>query len=780
MTWMEGQIVRVKKETCLGEYTEILPVLQSGHTSGADMEPSTPSPTLVRFGNFELDTRAGELSAENGKIRLQEQPLRILMMLIERRGGLVTREELHNALWPGSPFGDVEDGLNHAVRRLRAALGDDVEMPRYIQTVPRRGYRLIAPVETARRAVSENETFQRNVSTSVRAPLRRRLPLFLAGTLAVAVVGFAVAWFATHRAAPPASPLTERRLTANPSENAVTSGSISPDGKYVAYGDRMGMHLKLIHTGETVNIPQPPGPAMDPGSWWPNGWFPGGTRFVATGVEPGGRVSAWVISALGGPPRKLRDDAEPWFVSPDGTLITFGTGEAFVRYREAWVMGAEGEEPRKLVGGSEDDAFFNGVWSPDGQRVAYFRFHRTPEKLECSIESRDLKGSAPTVLLSDPRLYNGTGLGTIWWFPDSRIIYSMSEPGSEAQGQVLDNNLWEIRVDTRTGQAVNKPRRITNWAGVTQALTGGTKDGKQLAGPRWTVQADVYVGELEGGGRRLKNTHRLTLNENFDYPGGWMPDSKTVLFSSNRNGTWDIFKQALDQVEAQPVATGPDLKSSPVASPDGSWILYLSSAAAQVGPATPVRIMRVPASGGAPHLVLEGRGMDGLACARSPATLCVSSERTPDDGHLIFSAFDPVNGKGKEFARINLRQPPKFYGWDLSRDGSRLAFAQYNEREGRIQILPLSGAKPWEVNVKGWNELGPLSWAADGRGLLVSRLQTSGSMLLYVDLEGHAVVLWQQRLAGSWGAWGVPSPDGRYLAVLGYTVSGNVWLLENF
>jgi Tol biopolymer transport system component len=153
----------------------------------------------------------------------------------------------------------------------------------------------------------------------------------------------------------------------------------------------------------------------------------------------------------------------------------------------------------------------------------------------------------------------------------------------------------------------------------------------------------------------------LTLNENNDYPGQWMPDSNAVLFWSDRNGTWDIFKQALDQAEAQPVAAGPDYKRLPIVSPDGSWLLYLSSATAQVGATTSVRIMRVPTSGGAPQLVLEGRGINALACAQSPATDCVFSEETPDATQLIFSGFDPAHGRGRELTRINLRRPTPGY-----------------------------------------------------------------------------------------------------------------------
>ena len=99
------------------------------------------------------------------------------------------------------------------------------------------------------------------------------------------------------------------------------------------------MHLKLIQTGETRTIPQPEGPAPDRAAWYPNGWFPDGTKFIAATLEPGQPVSGWVISVMGGPPRKLRDDADPWSVSPDGTLIAFGTGMSFFRCREIWLMG---------------------------------------------------------------------------------------------------------------------------------------------------------------------------------------------------------------------------------------------------------------------------------------------------------------------------------------------------------------------------------------------------------------------------------------------------------
>jgi serine/threonine protein kinase/Tol biopolymer transport system component len=598
------------------------------------------------------------------------------------------------------------------------------------------------------------------------------IPVVALLVLGAVLIGLNVAGLRDRLFPLPPPELKERRLTFNPSENALTQGAISPDGKYLAYGDRTGMHLKLIQTGETRTIPQPQGSAPDRAGWWPNGWFPDGSKFIAAGLEAGQRPSGWVVSVMGGPPRKLRDDADVWSVSPDGTLIAFGSGLGFHRCREIWLMGPQGEEPRRLVAGSEDDGFFWAAWSPDGRQVAYQRFHRTPDKLECSIESRDLKGGQPTPVLSDPRLCSPIHF---LWYPGGRLVYAMSEPEPNQRY----NNLWEIRVDTRTGEPVGKPRRITNWAGVYASLSG-TADGKQLAVSKFSTQTDVYVGELEASGHGLKQPRRLTLDEHNDYPGAWMPDSKAVLFWSDRNGTWDIFKQALDQDEAQPIVTGPDYKDWPVVSPDGSWILYLSSASPESSATTPVRIMRVPTSGGPPQLVLDGRGINGLSCARSPASLCVFSEWAPDQKQLIFSAFDPAHGRGRELTRINLRQPSSYCDWDLSRDGSRLASTQFDDREGRIEILPLAGGETREVNVKGWNGLWAIGWAPDSKGLFVSRYPSSGTMLLYVNLEGRASVLWEQKLTGRYWTWGTPSPNGRYVALLGWSEDSNVWMLENF
>ena len=103
----------------------------------------------LRFGVFELDLRAGELRKHGLRVRLQEQPFQVLAMLVGHPGEVVTREELQKKLWPADTFVDFDHGLNKAISKIREALGDSAESPRFVETVARRGYRFLADVKTA-------------------------------------------------------------------------------------------------------------------------------------------------------------------------------------------------------------------------------------------------------------------------------------------------------------------------------------------------------------------------------------------------------------------------------------------------------------------------------------------------------------------------------------------------------------------------------------------------------------------------------------------------------
>ena len=111
----------------------------------------TPAAGVVRFGLFDFDPKAGQLNRKGVRVRLPQQPLQVLRVLVERPGEIVTREELQRLLWSSDVFVDFDHGLNKSIQKLREALGDSADSPRFIETIPRTGYRFIAPVvgETA-------------------------------------------------------------------------------------------------------------------------------------------------------------------------------------------------------------------------------------------------------------------------------------------------------------------------------------------------------------------------------------------------------------------------------------------------------------------------------------------------------------------------------------------------------------------------------------------------------------------------------------------------------
>ena len=110
------------------------------------MPLKTEPAAILRFGAFELDLRSGELRKKGTRIKLQEQPFQVLTALLQHPGAVVTREDLRSAIWTADTFVDFDNSLNTAVNKLREALGDSADSPRFIETLPRRGYRFIAPV----------------------------------------------------------------------------------------------------------------------------------------------------------------------------------------------------------------------------------------------------------------------------------------------------------------------------------------------------------------------------------------------------------------------------------------------------------------------------------------------------------------------------------------------------------------------------------------------------------------------------------------------------------
>ena len=286
----------------------------------------------------------------------------------------------------------------------------------------------------------------------------------------------AAGWFgwrlATRRVPVSKPPITQRQLTTNSTGHGVSGAAISPDGKYLAYSDDAGLHIKLVETGEMRTVPLPAQAASGHGAWFPAAWFPDGTHLLADLDIAGKPPSVWILSLVREAPRRFRDNAWGQSISPDGSTVVFTAERSAVGDHEIWLVGASGENPRKLATGDEGTGFAQVVWSPNGRRIAYQEFRDVLGSFDCILEDRDLQGGPPVMIVSDAKLcQNPQG---IQWAPDGRLIYSLAEPSPNQN----DSNLWEVGVDTQTGKPEGKPARLTNWAGFSFAYPTGTADGK--------------------------------------------------------------------------------------------------------------------------------------------------------------------------------------------------------------------------------------------------------------------------------------------------------------
>jgi DNA-binding winged helix-turn-helix (wHTH) protein len=256
----------------------------------------------ARFDRFQVDLSKGELRKDGTSVAIQEQPLQVLRMLLQADGEVVTREQLCSALWPKDTFVDFEHGVNNAVKKLRQALEDSAERPNFVETLPRIGYRFMVPVEwtKSRSGISllpgvapiapaetppvshqtpvetpaVSQSTEAETLISQRVSLRRSWKLKASIAVAALMLIPPVLWLlvenqylsqtrmgrwvgsvASRRSLEAQPVLSQRRLTANPHDAPLTSGVISPDGKYLAYSDPTGLYLRQVDGGETISVP---------------------------------------------------------------------------------------------------------------------------------------------------------------------------------------------------------------------------------------------------------------------------------------------------------------------------------------------------------------------------------------------------------------------------------------------------------------------------------------------------------------------------------------------
>lgn len=505
-------------------------------------------------------------------------------------------------------------------------------------------------------------------------------------------------------------------------------------------------------------------------------WFLDGTRIVASGRGmPQERAALWIVSALTGNLQKLRDDVWGSAPSPDGSQIAFFNGGR----NELWLMDARGQNAHKLLGAPQSDRFQRLSWSPDGKRIAYMKLRGSGDD---AVDMLDIATNAVSTVV------RGHWMRSCLWAPDGRILYSLANP--PPQGRTAD--LWELPMNLGNGRRAGPPRRIL--AGDTFAFTSFTvsADSKRFAFVRSHVQTDVLIAELEGGGTRIREPRRLTMDDRVDWPSGWSRDSRQVLFYSDRNGNFDIFRQDVNGSMPELIAHGPEHERSPQLSPDGNWVLFFSSPEPAAGtPLPPERLLRVPVSGGSPQFVLSAGGFAGLPpisgerialdtkpyptfrCSMSATGRCVLGEA--NERQFVFSEFDVLNGSKRELVRLDM-DPTVLLVWDLSPDGSRIAVTHRTPQIGKIRIVDLKTAAVREFSIDQAS-LDSIGWTADGQALFVTSYSSKEETLLRVALDGKSRVLYR---FSAWFERPFPSPDGRYLAFGQLQYDCNVWMIENF
>ncbi len=560
--------------------------------------------------------------------------------------------------------------------------------------------------------------------------------------------------------------LTQTSLTFNSGENPVGSFGLSPDGKYLAYSDPAGIHLRLLATGEERLIPKPAG-APATSFWEVASWFPDGTRVLAnlTSSFAGGPNSVWSASVLGESPRKVRDGAWGWEVSPDGTRIAFSSPKMpSDDTREVWVMESQGSNPQKVLAAREHQRLSSVHWSPDGQRLAFIRKQTARPFDLVSIESCDLSGASCLVAVQSDSAH---WLSDFCWLKQGRIVYTHGDgPGM--------NGLWQRELDSSSGRPSGQPRRITEWAAFIPGLSASS-DGQHMAFLRQARQGLIELGELTAGGTRMNPPHRLTNDDTGSSPTAWTADSKQVLISLTHNGKSTIFKQGLHQEPPEAlVLSTTGFAFTARLSPDGAWILYYENS-----PAVGSSVRRIPVKGGASELVMNAPYPQNFQCARAPAG-CAIVERSSQKGQLTLMAFDPLNGRGKLLRTFDTDPDFKMPSNDLSPDGSTLAVGRSGQNETHIQLLSLSNGADREITVKGWTNIKAIDWFPNGKGFYCGFVSPQNRTLLSVDLNGNTQVLRQYGGVGVGFIWAIPSPDGRYLAIMGDTMAANVWMLGDF
>lgn len=564
----------------------------------------------VRFGPFELRLEAGELYKEGIRLKLAGQAIEVLRMLLDRPGRLVTREELQKKLWSEAEFGDFEHGLNAAVNRLRESLADSATEPKYIETVPRRGYRFIG---TIKQPGDPALPVPASPSTAASNPPKEgiwnfRSMMASAGILLILAAAVVVV---LSRPLPPPKILGSAQITSDGRHKwnlYFTSvwGRLVTDGPRI-YFSEVGARMQVsAEGGETATIPtnlptdllfdiSPKGSELLVGIW--------------AGISK--ESAFWVVPALGGSPRRLGDaQGHDGAWSPDGQQIVYAVGS------DLYVLRKDGSENHKLVTSPGVPTFPR--WSPDGKIIRFTVYDSQKNAYSLWEVSADSANLHPLL----PGWNNGLGKCCGMWTPDGKyFIFQSSQGGTSNIWAIREKGgLWRkaksqpvqltagpmntaIPVVSRDGKKIfvvgelrraelvqydsNSRQLVPFLSGVSAHALDASRDGKRVVyvsfpdGALWRTKAD--------GSDRLQ----LTFSPMKAYVPHWSPDGKWIAFMGQLPGkTWKTYTISVDGGSPQMSTPGERMESDPTWSPDGNSLVF-GSQAFMTGEAVNIQILNL-------------------------------------------------------------------------------------------------------------------------------------------------------------------------------------------